>query len=1006
MAGVFGNKEKPVCVNKRLERLLYVVTRTMLKKVIKYQSSWILQDENIENVEHVNLAPEVQRELGCLVGEHVFLEYPWAYISRETVLRFANVVGSSLELYRNKIETYSSDTFLIGYSSTQLIACDFVICLTENAKLAIVKRNSDISKKIRSEIIQKIRKTGRSWKSLGSETTLNESIIKNMREFFEMQVCFPIKSLGLNRNLCDRSSKKSWDSYIELIPYERFENIKKKCISKMIQTHFEPREIHVQTYPGYPKNAWTQYVYEDTLRPDVDNNEFEEEEEKESAERKSEEVEEKRESEESREFDIKVEEQKPVENKNLLALFLKDYAQIMIDAVCYNTVVNVHIDDIETLTRQKITRLRDEIIYEERFSLIDLRLTIGKIISDVSWHPCFTDYVAISYITIPSHKVTRFSSDIEYNFVSKTEPIVLIWSLIDSLRPQLLLQCDREIYSISFCPTNSDFVIGGSASGQVIVWNIHEQIQNRANVKLKFSIQDVVPVAIMSDQDHSHELPIRQIQWLPNNYRIEPSGKLTKLSTCSSCQFMTISEDGTVAIWDLMRYSIISQLKPNDCKDLDELFRPTYRLNVRSYNSFFTPLYLCLPSLSAFQESDKRQDELDLTDKNHIKRLWIGTAQGHFACCTWESQVFETETSGIDECKFLDCTSAHDGPVAAILRSPYFSDILLTMGGHVFAIWKDDYLNLPVFRRKSDCVYTACCWSNRPGTFLMGTNLGELEVWDIERRANKPVLKQTISKEPITLLSLRKLCKQNCKLIGAGDCNSAFRMFEESTEIKDDILEKVDWFEEYVWREVRRKKMFSSWQKDFLQNDAIIVAKRQARIDEERRLKLEMTRIKLHREHEERLRLEAEEKIRKVPKSKDIIWKLRQQARMKKVLLQKKKFVPQKLKEKRLPLICLTEERNLKMNKARNEVAFQDKYFHNIVSLEFSDYDHDLEEGEISKQRHKMVENEKIINIYLQEFYKIRDETRKIMAEKPVLNFDWNTCVKKEKKRLQNVKNS
>lgn len=961
----------------------------MLKKVVKCRSpSWILHDEKIENVQHVSLAPEVQRELGCLVGEHVFLEYPWAYVPRETVLRFANVIGSSLEPYRDKIEAYSGDTFLMGYSSTQLIARDFVICLTEDAKSTIVKRNADVSKRIRSEIIRKIRKTGKSWKSLGSETALDGNLIRNTREFFEMQVCFPIKSLGLNQNLCDRFSEKSWDSYVELISYEKFENIEKKCISKMIQTHFEPRDIQVQTYPGYPKNAWTQYVYEDTLRSDADNGEFGEK-EKESTEEKSKELEEKRESEGSKEmFDVKME-KKPVESKSLLALFLEDRAQVMIDAICYNTVVNVHIDDIETLARQEfeITQLRDEITYVERFSLVDLRLTIGKIISDVSWHPCLIDYVAISYVAIPLRKVIRFSSDIEYNIMSKTEPIVLLWSLTDSLRPRLLLRCDQEIYCISFCPTNGDFVIGGSASGQVVVWNIHEQIENRANIKPEFCIQDVVAV---SDRDHSHELPIRQIQWLPDNYRIESSGKLTKLSTCTSCQFITISEDGTVAIWDLLRYSIIFQLKPSDCKILDELFRPTYRLNVQLYNDpFFTPLYLCLPSVSVFQESDKRYDELDFTDKDNTKRLWIGTTQGHFVCCTWESQMFDVETTDIDECKLLDCTFAHDGPVAAILRSPHFSDILLTMGGHVFAIWKDDHLNFPVFRRKSDWAYTACCWSNRPGIFLMGTSLGDLEVWDIERRANKPVLTQTISRKPITLLSLRGLCKQDFKLIGAGDCNSAFRIFEEPADIKDNILKNLDWFEEYIWREVRRKKIFSSWQKDFLQNDATIVAKRQARADEERRLKLEMTRIKLHREHKERLRLEAEEKIRKAPKSKDIIWKLRQQERMKKILLEKKKFVPQELEEKRSPLIRLTEEKNIKMNKGRNKVAFRDKYFDDFVSLEFPDYDHNLEERkQNSKQRHEMVENEKIVNMYLQEFYKIRNEMRSIIAEKSVLKFD------------------
>lgn len=405
----------------------------MLRKVIKCRSSWILHDENIENVQHISLAPEVQQELGCLVGEHVSLEYPWAYVSREAVLRFANITGSTLESHRDKIEAYSGDTFLIGYSSTRLIACDFVICLTEDAKLAIAKRNANINKRIQNEIIRKIRKTGKSWNSPGSETALDGNVIKNVREFFEMQVCLPIKSLGLNRNLHEKFSEKSWDSYVELMPYERFENVHKKCISRMIQTHFGPREIQVQTYPGHPKNAWTQYIYEDTLKLDVGNVDKFGEKEKESVDERSEEFEEKRESEESKEmFDVKVE-KKPVESQSLLALFLEDHAKVMIDAVCYNTVINVHIDDIETLAWQecKITRLRNEITYMERFSLVYLNLTIGKFISDVSWHPYFIDYVVISYVTVPLYKLTQFSS--EYNFVSKTKPTVLLWSLTDSL---------------------------------------------------------------------------------------------------------------------------------------------------------------------------------------------------------------------------------------------------------------------------------------------------------------------------------------------------------------------------------------------------------------------------------------------------------------------------------------------------------------------------------------------------------------------------------------------
>ncbi|XP_020286006.1 WD repeat-containing protein 63-like [Pseudomyrmex gracilis] len=974
---------------------------TMSRKGVKYLSSWTLCDENIENVERVSFTPAIQRELGCAVNEHVFLEYPWAYVARDTVLRLANKTGSPLESYREKVNAYGGDNFLVGYSSTQLIACDFVICLTEDAKLTIEKRNAEIKRRIWNDVTEKIRKTCKSWKSLGSEATLEDSLVKKTRDLFEVEICLPFKFLALSRELHDRTSKESWDSYVELVPYEKFKNIEKKCISRMIQTHFEPREIEVQTYPGYPKNAWTQYFYEDTLGSENDNGEAEKEE---SIEEKSESEEKSKtegsSKEEISEADV---EQKPV--KSALELFLDDRAQEMIDAVRYNTVVNVHADDIETLARlseSEIDRPRDEITYKERVSLLDLRFTANKIVSDVSWHPTLAEYVTISYVTAPP------LHDEDTVAPKKTVPTVLLWSLADSLRPQLLLRCQQEIRRISFCPINADFLIGGSASGRVIVWNICGQIEdhhveeNNQIDELDLWTRDTIPaISAFMESDQSHEMTIRGIQWLPDNYRIEPSGKLTKLSTRSSCQFVTTSEDGTVAIWDLLKYSVTSQLKPNDCKNIKDTFRPTYRLRL-SADMFFTPLCLCLPSDSVFQENSKRRDEIDSTEMNRAKRLWIGTAQGHFACCSWEGQVFDVETSDLEECKLLSCCFAHDGSVTAILRSPHLPDVLLTIGGSVFAIWKDDYLDSPLFRRRSDCVYTACCWSNQPGTFMIGTYMGDVEIWDIKTKTSRPVFKRIISMKPITLLSLQESCKQGFKLIGVADYNSAFHVLDEAKNFEDNVVERMDWFEEYVWREVRRKKIFHSWEKDFLENDPTAVVRRQARAEEERKQKLEAARLKLQMEHEERLRLEAEEKLRKTPKSKDTIWKLRQQERMKKAFLEKKKLVPRELEEKRQPLVSLAEERKLKMIKAKNKVALQDEYFSKATSQEFPEYYLQDEEDKSLLERPKIKINEETVAALLTELSKVRDEARRKVAEKSsyVPKFDWKYFANKKKKNL------
>jgi len=984
----------------------------MSRKRVKYRWSWTLGDENIENVERVRLDPEIQRQLGCSLGEHVFPEYPWAFVSRDAVLSVANVTGSSLEPHRGKIEAYRDNSFLVGYASIQLIACDFAICLTEDARLAIARRNADISKSIRREVARRIRRPAGPWKSLGSESELDEERVRNARELYEVEVRLPFELLGLNRSLCDRSSGDSRDGYVELISRENFENIEKRRVSKTTQTHLKLRDAEVQTYPGHPKNAWTQYAYEDILGPQTDNDESAEE-GKGSTEEKSEKSEGRRETGGSGSTKAETEaERKPAE-KSPLQLFLEARAQEMIGAVSYNVVMNVYVDDVDTLARPSSEIAQpsadgDDIICVERSSLVYLCLTAGKVVSDACWHPNLADYVVVSYVNVPAAIGYDISESI-------TESTVLLWSLSDSLRPRLSLQCHRDVYCVSFCPTNGDFIVGGSASGQVIVWNIHGWVGNQDHPEddrtdqLDSQSRDIVPIVpmiVISDRDHSHELLIRRIQWLPNNHRLEPSGKVTKLSTSSSCQFMTVSEDGTVAIWDLLKYSITSQLKSSDRKGLDDAFRPMYRLDLRpTRDSFFTPLYLCLPSVSTFREDDRHHGELDSAEMDYTRRLWISTAQGHFTCCSWEGQMFDTEKTGLEQCKVPDGFFAHDGPVVAILRSPHLEDVLLTVGGRVFAIWKDDYLDMPLLRRRSDCVYTAGCWTNRPGVFMMGTGQGDLEIWDIRRKANEPVLNLTISRKPITMLSLQDSHERHLKLIGAGDCSSIFHIFEETID-PDDTLERMDWFEEYVWREVRRKKVFSAWQKDFLQTDQTAIARRQMRAEEERRSKLEAMRLKLYTEQEERLKTRAEEKMRKVPKSKEVRWKLRQQERMQKALLEKKKLAPRELEEKRQPLVSLAEEKNAKMTRARDEAALQDRHFEHFMSAQLPEYSYLKKEGrslEGDAQRDEVESSEEEVQEYLQRFHEFGKQMRIMLAEKSCIpECNWKTFMKIAKEKMEN----
>jgi len=102
-----------------------------------------------------------------------------------------------------------------------------------------------------------------------------------------------------------------------------------------------------------------------------------------------------------------------------------------------------------------------------------------------------------------------------------------------------------------------------------------------------------------------------------------------------------------------------------------------------------------------------------------------------------------------------------------------------------------------------------------------------------------------------------------------------------------------------------------------------------------------------------------------------------------------------------LPLVRLAEERDQKMIKAKDQVSLCDQHFRKLVSYKFPEF-HDLTEKDKSLEQKHEAQDEKTVNDYLQEFYKIKDEMQKIVAEKShIPKFDWNTCVKREKKNYK-----
>ena len=103
-------------------------------------------------------------------------------------------------------------------------------------------------------------------------------------------------------------------------------------------------------------------------------------------------------------------------------------------------------------------------------------------------------------------------------------------------------------------------------------------------------------------------------------------------------------------------------------------------------------------------------------------------------------------------------SNSHSGPVVSLTRSPFFDDVVLSVGGWSFAMWKEDadkeIAQQPLLMVSSnEKKYTAGAWSpSRPGIFFVGTQEGNIEVWDLLEKTHEPSVVQNVTTARITEL--------------------------------------------------------------------------------------------------------------------------------------------------------------------------------------------------------------------------------------------------------------
>ncbi|KAF5303155.1 hypothetical protein FQA39_LY19042 [Lamprigera yunnana] len=816
----------------------------------------------------------------------------------------------------------------------------YFICLTtdaENAAMEVIELiKNETTLKLSNAITKKIRP----WKSHGSEVEVTEEIPKNNRALLEVEIetDYPIMTAKCLFKI--KMVKDARDGYVSILPGRGyFANIIKKRLDVGTQVTPPVRYNSAQTVFNVPKNVWTQYSYE----------------------------------------------------------FVNDKIDDLSDNIYINGYINFYTNDYVNLIAEPHTFTNKENALNELFAFVDFQTCKAKTITTVAWHPMWTGIVAVAYSDRPlsGYAKGKYMVDEVSEAIFNVTPI-LIWSFNDSLYPKLYLESPREITALSFCPYNEHLLVGGCINGQVVIWDIKNKVElveleEVLTVKQQYyrkslfklvgwmrntrNIKNVKPV-VTSNLQHSHKDAVIGIKWMSCYREVYKNGQIRDIpqiddTVKNSLQFWTSSIDGSVMVWDLnvstsdreevrskrtrlktRPEGLVSDVSP--FRVLNRIFKPFFKITVGSPHKQIViskPLtFLELREDTVLYEDRFPDPKKDNSLESRVfyntkfvkpdypieQEFVAGTAEGELIRVSWEGFLYNAaETLNIQPGKVESILKVHDGPIVATSTSLLFPNLILTVGGKVFALWLYKEFDAPVFWRKSKHRYTYGTWNTcRPSIFRLTRSDGYIERWVLKARSDTYYDKIPISGGSLSGTSTHPL-KAKEHVIGINDCNGAFRLFSVSAVFcTESEAEKISTYK-LCQNNVKRKQEVKKWQNKWNTKNQELI--KQRKYEEEARLQ----RLKEEKDEKKRVRELEADLLRghyeqpQEPVQKHDAWRLQEEKRMRNILLGKKDYDIDLLKKQQQPLIKMNKDNEDKQIKLEEKLKSAGQIYSGAVERLF-----------------------------------------------------------------------
>lgn len=478
-------------------------------------------------------------------------------------------------------------------------------------------------------------------------------------------------------------------------------------------------------------------------------------------------------------------------------------------ALRFNNVANIFQDNYKDLGDEDVVFERSTLTgLQELQSFTSIRRSKDKSASAIDWHPTFKGVLAVSCV-----RKSTFNERQEITAIPReNQSCVLIWNVKDPIHPQLLLELPDDIVCFKFNPEEPHIAAGGCLNGQIVLWDLSEYTDYLCGRKLSIrdsgesrsldknqsnvtgnqilhkgsefkGVKDAVDMphvqySVTSSIEHGHKSVVTDLCWLPKAAELKgPGGEICLGSEMGHMQLASVSLDGNLLFWDMRQ--------KKDFKSLDLTWRPFFRApmlyadNTNAYGLTKLAL-LMVPGLKEAANkgapvsanvtaakpgngsptlSPVKRANANKVDPIVSSRFFAVSEEGDVLVGDWAGDKSAATGAGEDKLssKLLKSFSVHAGPVTDLQRSPFFPEILLSVGGWSFAIWHEDVLTGPLVESVPAAHSLICgLWSpTRPGVFFLGRTDGTIEIWDLTSSSFAPIQLHSVGSSTISSMALK-----------------------------------------------------------------------------------------------------------------------------------------------------------------------------------------------------------------------------------------------------------